>query len=277
MTELEIRNKIWEKISLIKKGGVYPKFLNHNRVYKGAQGIYFDQKNTTKIDSAGVTVSILHTGRHYPDELSEEGLIYHYPLTKRGSRDQSEVNATKNAKKYNLPIFVILPGTSKETREVKRGWVISYNDINKTFLISFSGSQDKFEDIKKDDEFILTSNSSSNYSRSKTRPNQQKFRFSLLKNYGSKCAICDIRNEKLLIAAHIRPKDDKGSDDWRNGIVLCANHHLAFDNNLFKVNPDNLEISTDESNLKIEVNKLTTLTNIYPHKESLKWKLKNSK
>ena len=57
-------------------------------------------------------------------------------------------------------------------------------------------------------------------------------RFDLLKNYGSKCALCSISNEKLLAAAHIRPKDNQGSDDWRNGIILCANHHLAFDNNL---------------------------------------------
>jgi phosphate transport system protein len=36
----------------------------------------------------GVTVGLLHTGHHYPDNLSEDGLIYHYPSTSRpASRD----------------------------------------------------------------------------------------------------------------------------------------------------------------------------------------------
>jgi hypothetical protein len=27
----------------------------------------------------GITVSLLHTGRHYADELSADGVLYHYP------------------------------------------------------------------------------------------------------------------------------------------------------------------------------------------------------
>src|SRR5262249_52488857 len=56
--------------------------------------------------------SILHTGRHYPDDLSDDGVIYHYPTTKRpAGRDAAEVQATKNAAALSLPIFAILPGT----------------------------------------------------------------------------------------------------------------------------------------------------------------------
>lgn len=274
MSEIDLRNLMWNKISAFKKGYVTPKFLNENRIYKGAQGIYFDQKNTSNIDPLGVTVSILHTGRHYPDELSDYGLIYHYPSTERGKRDRSEIDATKNAKKYKLPIFVILPGINQKTRDVKKGWVISFNDTNRTFLISFSDNNEEFKDIKINDEFVLTTKNTNNYSRVKTRPNQQKFRFSLLKKYGSKCAVCNITNERLLIAAHIKPKEKNGCDDWRNGLPLCANHHIAFDNNLFKINPDNLEIIFSEINLKIEEKKLNTLNNIYPHKDALKWKFK---
>ena len=46
-------------------------------VYGGAQGIWVDKKKTTDAlttDGHGVTVSMLHTGRHYPDDLSEGGL-----------------------------------------------------------------------------------------------------------------------------------------------------------------------------------------------------------
>jgi putative restriction endonuclease len=54
-----------------------------------------------------VYVSILHTGRHYPDDLSDDGLIYHYPTTHRPpSRDSAEIQATKNTAALSLPIFV---------------------------------------------------------------------------------------------------------------------------------------------------------------------------
>jgi hypothetical protein len=55
------------------------------RVYGGAQGIWVDKKNTAKLTSDGedITVSILHTGRHYPDDLSNDGVIYHSPTTDR--------------------------------------------------------------------------------------------------------------------------------------------------------------------------------------------------
>ena len=43
-----------------------------------------------------MTVSVLHTGRHYPDELSDEGLIYHYPQTDRsGGRDVGEARSNE--------------------------------------------------------------------------------------------------------------------------------------------------------------------------------------
>jgi putative restriction endonuclease len=57
--------------------------LRSMRVYGGAQGIWVDKATTGTLspDGQGITVSILHTGRHYPDDLSDDGLIYHYPTT----------------------------------------------------------------------------------------------------------------------------------------------------------------------------------------------------
>jgi hypothetical protein len=47
---------------------------------------------------------------------------------------------------------------------------------------------------------------------------------------------------EMLDAAHICPKLAKGSDDPRNGLVLCANHHRAFDAGLFAIDPATLDI-----------------------------------
>jgi putative restriction endonuclease len=72
----------------------------------------------------------------------------------------------------------------------------------------------------------------------KARPGQRRFRFHVLEKYGCKCAVCDIRHPQLIIAAHICGKAEKGCDDWRNGIPLCATHHEAFDNHFFCIEPN---------------------------------------
>jgi putative restriction endonuclease len=100
-----------------------PGALRSTRVYGGAQGIWVDKTTTGTLspDGHGITVSILHTGRHYPDDLSDDGLIYHYPTTHRPpGRDLAEVQATKNAATLSLPIFVILPGTDSAAKRSVR-------------------------------------------------------------------------------------------------------------------------------------------------------------
>ena len=91
-------------------------------IYGGAQGIWVDKLHTANSETGpdGVTVGILHTGRHYEDDLSEDGVIYHYPKTSRPSaRDAAEVQATKNAMKdHQLPVFVVLPGKASKSSTV---------------------------------------------------------------------------------------------------------------------------------------------------------------
>jgi hypothetical protein len=99
-----------------------PDDLRQRRVYGGAQGIWIDKHATGQIvgNEGGATVSILHTGRHYPDDLSDDGVIYHYPKTlRRGLRDSAEIEATKRAARLELPVFVILPGPTADTRSVR--------------------------------------------------------------------------------------------------------------------------------------------------------------
>lgn len=71
--------------------------------------------------AGSVCVSILHTGKHYPDDLSDDGVIYHYPETGRQiGRDIAEIEATKEAGRLRLPIFVVLPSTISQTRAGQR-------------------------------------------------------------------------------------------------------------------------------------------------------------
>lgn len=63
----------------------------------------------------------------------------------------------------------------------------------------------------------------------------QCFRKKVLFRYGYQCAVCRCREERLLQAAHIVAVSDGGPDDEENGICLCANHHIMFDNGLINI------------------------------------------
>ena len=118
LDERERRQGLWERIRSTPPSELKASLLRELRVYGGAQGIWVDSHVTSNAspDFPNITVSILHTGEHYPDDLSEEGLIYHYPETRRqAGRDRSEIEATKAAGKLGLQIFVILSDPSDQT------------------------------------------------------------------------------------------------------------------------------------------------------------------
>jgi putative restriction endonuclease len=240
ISEKNRRLNLWHSLSNENLNNIDPQKLRDLSIYGGAQGIWVDKAHTAspEIGIDGATVAILHTGHHYADDLSDDGLIYHYPKTTRaGARDATEVRATKNTMVHGLPIFVILPGeTSQNRRTLKLGWVCDFDDDNRQFLILF-GQETPPSYSKAEAEnapFQLTDGQAQHkMTTAKARPGQQRFRFHVLEKYGSKCAVCDIRHPQLLIAAHICGKAEKGSDDWRNGIPLCATHHEAFDSHFF--------------------------------------------
>src|SRR5262245_15523324 len=93
--ERQRRLTMWRSLQNAgRRHGVQPSVLRDLRVYGGAQGIWVDKRETVNADPAGVTVSVLHKGTIYPDDLSQDVLLYHYPTTERGAaRDGSEVEA----------------------------------------------------------------------------------------------------------------------------------------------------------------------------------------
>src|ERR671912_319112 len=94
--ERQHRKRLWAELSAHDLGDLEPSFLRDLGIYGGAQGIWVDKARTGSLtrSGAGAAVSILHTGKHYPDDLSDEGVIYHYPTTARPpGRDAAEVQA----------------------------------------------------------------------------------------------------------------------------------------------------------------------------------------
>ena len=66
---------------------------------------------------------------------------------------------------------------------------------------------------------------------------QAGFRKRVIHAYKRMCAVCRLRHEELLDAAHIVPYD-RGDQDIPNGVALCKLHHSAFDQHIIGVRPD---------------------------------------
>ena len=71
------------------------------------------------------------------------------------------------------------------------------------------------------------------------RMHQAAFRQRVVSAYQQRCALCLLRHQELLDAAHIIPdRDIAGDPIVSNGIALCKLHHAAFDRLFFAIRPD---------------------------------------
>lgn len=79
------------------------------------------------------------------------------------------------------------------------------------------------------------------------RLHQEGFRQRVLAAYQAHCAVCRLRHEELLEAAHILPDGHpQGLPVVPNGVALCKLHHAAFDAHILGIRPDyQIEIRLD--------------------------------
>jgi putative restriction endonuclease len=269
--------------SLLTAGGpklAQPTLLRELGIYGGGQGIWVNKQRTGTLTESGtgVTVGVLHTGRTYADDLSTDGVLYHYPATNRTpGRDLSEINATKAAGTMALPVFIITySDASPGKRNVHLGWVEEWDDSLGLFLIAFSDDV-RLRQLPTEPEepFQLTEKRKHVKREVKARPGQSHFSFYVFQRYGCRYAVCSLSVPEVLDAAHIVPDRHEGSYDPRNGLVLCAVHHRAFDAGLFAIEPNTLALhyrasGPDANSLRIERQTLTHLTK-QPHQNALRW------
>ena len=73
----------------------------------------------------------------------------------------------------------------------------------------------------------------------KQRVHQPVFRATIMRAYGTRCAVCALAHTELLDAAHIIPDShERGLASVRNGLALCKIHHAAYDSNILGIRPD---------------------------------------
>lgn len=281
--ELEISRRL-DAWSLLQKSPNWPLVSSQEvrelGLYGGASGVWVDKGRTNSVAPEGVAVGLLHTGRHYDDDVDETGILYHYPTTERpASRDANEIQAIKNAKVYGIPIFVIRNlGSAKK---VELAWLNDFDDTLRICVLTFHGivpEQNSF--LVKDNSFhgepVLFGPRKTTKTEVERAERDPLFKFNILKRFEGRCLITSLDVTEMLDAAHIIPVASGGTEDPNNGLLLAASVHRALDAGLWAIHPKTLKIETrphgpDALRMKLSRIDLTSSSSLL-NKEALEYR-----
>ena len=171
----------------------------------------------------------------YDDEAVPEGFFYAY---RTRSPEQPDNRALRAAHMSQAPLVYFVatrPGWYKPIYPV---CVIADDLVARRVLVSpgrMIGPLDDPEPVLDEDPLERK------YAVRETRVrlHQARFRGRILVAYSSLCAICRLKESRLLDAAHIAGDLEEGGEPViANGLSLCSIHHRAFDQDLVGVPPD---------------------------------------
>ena len=203
----------------------------------GPQGI-FKPRVLEAIPLSITTVPVVEgESRPYDDAFGPEGLLrYRY----RGTDPSHHENrGLRLAMQHQVPLVYfhgIVPGLYAAEWPV---FIVGDDPAGLTFTVSVderrfatldsSGVQDEPPDLRRRYATRLF----------RQRLHQTEFRERVVRAYQHHCAVCRLRRDELLEAAHIVPDADPvGAPVVPNGVALCKLHHAAFDRYLIGIRPD---------------------------------------
>jgi putative restriction endonuclease len=170
----------------------------------------------------------------YADEQTELGFFYDY---RGGSIDQADNRALREAHRLAVPVVYFVATRPGWYRPFYPCFVIEDFPAERRVLLSpgkFAGGLDEPEPVPLEDPLERR------YATRelKVRLHQSRFRGIVLPAYRDQCAICRLKEIRLLDAAHIvGDADPQGEPLVANGLSLCSIHHRAFDEDLVGVSP----------------------------------------
>ena len=203
----------------------------------GPQGI-FKPKVLRSVPLSITTKSVVEgQARPYDDAVGPDGLLrYRY----RGRDPEHHENVgLRTAMRYNVPLVYfhgIVPGLYAAEWPV---YVVGDDPGNLTFTVSVD--ERRFASLGSVTAEIEQADIRRRYATRvfRQRLHQTEFRERVMRAYQHHCAICRLKREELLEAAHIMPDADPlGAPIVPNGLALCRLHHGAFDAHLIGIRPD---------------------------------------
>lgn len=277
--ELAWRLGAWTEIERLG-AVVRPDWLRSRGLYGGMQGVWADASRTRSLEPPGVAVAVLHTGRHYADDLDEDLIIYHYPRTSRaGLRDTNEIDSVRNAQELHLPVMVISEAEGGRMRQVRLAWVVADDPRSGTFLMEFADAEPvpvQLAEPNEGDPFHTTGPRSRRPVVHHRARRDTAFKFQLLHRYDGRCAITGLGVQDVLDGAHIVDVQHGGTDDVRNGLLITANLHRAFDASLWALHPETLRVVTRRRGPSLDDLQIAADRLRYdvppPHRDALNWR-----
>lgn len=171
----------------------------------------------------------------YDDEEVADGFLYAY---RAGDVDQPDNRALRAAFASQAPIAYFVATRPGWYRPVYPAFVLADDPIRRRVLVApgrMVGPPDDQEPAAPDD----VAERRYQVREARVRLHQARFRGNVINAYSSLCAICRLKEVRLLEAAHIvGDLEVRGEPLISNGLSLCSIHHRAFDQNLVGVSPD---------------------------------------
>jgi putative restriction endonuclease len=204
--------------------GAHVPFLNYQK------GIY-----RAAVQSGPAALSIQTSSKSpYDDEILADGFLYAY---RDGPIDQPDNRALRAAHDLQVPLVYYIgtrPGWYKPVFPV---YVSEDDPVRRMVTVTpgaLRGPVDEPAPVPLEDPLERR------YAVRETRVrlHQARFRGRVVPAYASQCAICRLKELRLLDAAHILGDVEGGEPAISNGLSLCAIHHRAFDQNLVGVSAD---------------------------------------
>ncbi len=200
----------------------------------GPQGIF-----KPRICDLPISITSIPDGP-YDDGYAESGqILYKY----RGTDPRHHENVgLRTAMKNKVPLvyfFRVMPGRYLAEYPV---FIVNDSPQNLTFNVQVD---DKLYRNRAPDGEMVVEDASTEFRREyitaqvRQRVHQKSFRERVLRAYSKQCAICNLKHEQLLDAAHIIPdSEEMGVPSVNNGMALCKIHHAAFDRMFIGIRPD---------------------------------------
>jgi putative restriction endonuclease len=171
----------------------------------------------------------------YHDEAIEDGFLYAY---RAGPIDQADNRALRAAHQLAVPIVYFVATRPGWYEPLYPYYVTDDDPAHRRVLVAVGrrvGPVDELEPVP------ITDPIERRYAARevKVRLHQRRFRWVVIPAYREQCAICRLKEVRLLDAAHIvGDPAPTGTPEIANGVSLCSIHHRAFDQDLVGISPD---------------------------------------